>query len=60
VNLLAAGTQEQVRSRVRSLMETCGSRGRFAIGSGNSITDYIPLENYLAMIDEVLSFSIGA
>jgi hypothetical protein len=36
-------------------METCGSRGRYAIGSGNSIPSYIPVSNYLAMIDEALN-----
>ncbi len=36
------------------LMERCGRRGRYAIGSGNSIPSYVPLENYLAMVDEAL------
>jgi len=52
VNLLAKGTEEEVRRRVRRLIEICGGRGRFAIGSGNSIPSYIPVENYLAMVDE--------
>jgi uroporphyrinogen decarboxylase len=55
VNILAGGTPDNVRRRVRELKEVCGSRGRYAIGSGNSIPSYIPLENYLAMVDEVLS-----
>jgi uroporphyrinogen decarboxylase len=52
INILAKGTEEQVRRRVRRLMEICGSRGRFAVGSGNSIPSYVPVENYLAMVDE--------
>lgn len=56
IHLLAAGSQGEVRKRVRSLVENCGPKGRFAIGSGNSIPDYVPVENYLAMIDEILSF----
>jgi len=32
-----------------------GARKRFALGSGNSILSYIPVENYLAMLDEALS-----
>ena len=43
-----------VRTEVRRLIETCHPRGRFAIGSGNSIPSYVPVENYLAMIDEAL------
>jgi uroporphyrinogen decarboxylase len=52
INILAGGTPEQVRARVRFLMDTCGARGRFAIGSGNSIPSYIPVVNYLAMLEE--------
>ena len=53
VDILAAGTPEQVRKRTRTLIEACGS-GRYAVGSGNSIPSYIPAENYLAMVDEAL------
>lgn len=56
VHLLATGSQDQIRSRVRQIIETCSQKGRFAIGSGNSIPDYVPVENYLAMVDEALSF----
>ena len=55
MDILAAGTPEQVRQKTRALIETCGQRGRYAIGSGNSIPDYVPVENYLAMIDETLT-----
>jgi uroporphyrinogen decarboxylase len=54
VHRLTTGTPEQVRQRVRFLIDTCGGRGRYAIGSGNSIPSYIPLENYLTMVDEAL------
>ena len=52
INILGAGTEEQVRERVRFLVRTCGDRGRYAVGSGNSIPSYIPVENYLSMLDE--------
>ena len=55
VDILAAGTPEQVRKRARTLIEGCGAGGRYAIGSGNSIPSYIPVENYLAMVDEALA-----
>jgi len=54
IHVLSTGTPQQVRERTRFLVETCGARGRFAIGSWNSIPSYIPVENYLAMIDEAL------
>lgn len=54
VDVLAARPPEDVRSYVRGIIETCAPRGRFAIGSGNSIPSYIPLENYLTLLDEAL------
>ena len=52
LNILASGSPDDVRSRTRLLIETCGARGRYAIGSGNSIQSYVPVENYLAMVGE--------
>lgn len=52
LNILSAGTTDDVRRRTRFLMETCGAGGRYAIGSGNSIPSYVPVENYLSMLDE--------
>ena len=52
LNILSAGTPEDVRRRTRQLIETCTPRGRYAIGSGNSIPSYVPRDNYLAMVAE--------
>lgn len=52
VHTLSAGTPADVRRRARQLIETCAPRGRYAIGSGNSIPSYVPVENYLAMVAE--------
>ena len=56
VDILAASTPDRVRRRTRELMETCGARGRYAVGSGNSIPSYIPVDNYLAMVDEAVGY----
>jgi len=45
LNILAGGTPEQVRARTRERVETCGARGRYAIGSGNSVPSYVPVDN---------------
>jgi uroporphyrinogen decarboxylase len=52
MDLLARGTEEQVRGRVREIIARCAPGGRFALGTGNSIASYIKCENYFAMIDE--------
>jgi uroporphyrinogen decarboxylase len=57
INILGASSPEEVRNQTRFLVETCGSRGRYAIGSGNSIPSYIPPDNYLAMVDEAVKLS---
>jgi uroporphyrinogen decarboxylase len=57
VNVLSAGSEAEVRHRTRRLIERCGPRGRFAVGSGNSIPSYVPARNYLAMVDEALDVS---
>ncbi len=54
MNVLAAKPPEEVRRYVRRIIDTCAPKGRFAIGSGNSIASYIPVENYLTMLDEAL------
>jgi uroporphyrinogen decarboxylase len=55
VNILSGASPNAVRERTRFLIETCGARGRYAIGSGNSIPSYVPPENYLAMVDEAVA-----
>jgi uroporphyrinogen decarboxylase len=52
VDLLARGTVDQVRARTRQILEACAPGGGFIMGSGNSVTNYCKIENYLAMIDE--------
>jgi uroporphyrinogen decarboxylase len=45
---------DNLRKYIRNIIEECAPGGRFAIGAGNSIPSYIPLENYLTMLDESL------
>jgi len=54
VDVLARGDEATIRKRVRTIVESCAPKGRFALGSGNSIPSYVPVESYLAMIDEAL------
>ena len=57
IDFLARATPEEVRKRTRRTLEHCMPGGRYALGSGNSITGYVPLENYLAMWEEGLRFN---
>lgn len=58
MNLLAAGTEDAVRRRVRSILDSCASKGRYILGTGNSVASYIPLENYAALIDEAKRWNL--
>ncbi len=44
----------ELRRYVRGIIDDCAPGGRFAIGAGNSMPEYIPLDNYLTFVDEVL------
>jgi uroporphyrinogen decarboxylase len=55
INTLTRSTPQEVRREIARLMEECGALGRYAVGSGNSIPSYIPVENYLAMVEEAVT-----
>jgi len=52
MHILAAGTEEMVRAATRHAIQTCAPGGGYVFGSGNTIANYVPLGNYLAMLDE--------
>jgi uroporphyrinogen decarboxylase len=43
---------EEVRVHTRELMQRCATGGGWALGTGNSVANYIPTENFIAMLDE--------
>lgn len=52
VDFLCRASEEQVREYVRRVIDVCGPGGGYALGTGNSVANYIPVRNYLAMLDE--------
>jgi uroporphyrinogen decarboxylase len=57
INVLTRASEPQLRAYVRRILDKCAPGGRYALGSGNSIPSYIPLDNYLIMLDEALRWS---
>ncbi len=55
VDFLCRSTPEQVAQRARAMLERSEADGAYALGSGNSIPDYVPMENYFAMIATIHS-----
>jgi uroporphyrinogen decarboxylase len=41
-----------IRKRVRETLDVCTPGGGYALGTGNTAANYIPLDNYLTMVDE--------
>ena len=52
MHLLTVGTKEQIRKRTREILDACGGHGRYVLGTGNSVANYVPIKNYLTMLDE--------
>jgi uroporphyrinogen decarboxylase len=52
VDFLCRASETQVRKRVRDTLEVCMPGGGYCLGTGNSVANYIPTENYIAMLDE--------
>lgn len=50
VDFLCRSTPEEIFARSTAMLERTWDRGRYALGSGNSIPAYVPRENFLAMI----------
>lgn len=53
---LTRGTPEEVRREVAERILAIGPGGGYCVSSGNSITAYVPMENYLAMREAVFDY----
>ncbi|MDP7636063.1 MAG: uroporphyrinogen decarboxylase family protein [Phycisphaerae bacterium] len=56
VDNLGRMEEPDLRVYVRKILDECMPR-RFALGSGNTVANYIPVRNYLAMVDEARCWS---
>lgn len=52
VDFLCRADEEQIRREVREVLGKCLPGGGYCLGTGNSVANYIPVDNYLAMLDE--------
>ena len=56
VDILSRGTPAQIRDIVRDLICDVGVGGGYCVGSGNTVPNYVPVENFRAMVDTTLKF----
>ena len=52
VDFLCRADEATIRARVRDTLDICMPGGGYCLGTGNSVANYIPLDHYLAMLDE--------
>ena len=57
VDKLCRLDETELRAYVRDIIDKCNPGGGYALGSGNSITNYIPLESFLIIVPLVYSYS---
>ncbi len=47
---------EDVYNRTKNMLKISTDHGAYALGTGNSVQEYVPDENYFAMIQAVHDF----
>ncbi|MBC7329116.1 nucleoside 2-deoxyribosyltransferase [bacterium] len=53
---LSRGTPKEVEEEVKRLIKEIAPGGGYCLGSSNSIPEYVPLENYKAMLESGLKY----
>jgi len=58
MDFLCRSDEAAIRKRVRETLEVCMPGGGYCLGTGNTVANYVPLENYLVMLDEGNKFKV--
>lgn len=53
MDFVVRSTTEAIYKRSRAMLDRSADRGGYALGTGNSVPEYVPEENYWAMISAV-------
>jgi uroporphyrinogen decarboxylase len=52
VDFLCRSDEGAIRRRVRQTIDACLPGGGWCLGTGNTVANYIPIDHFLAMVDE--------
>ncbi|KAA3610920.1 MAG: uroporphyrinogen-III decarboxylase-like protein [Calditrichaeota bacterium] len=55
VDFICSKSPPELRTYTRQKIEACFYDGFWALGTGNSLTDYMPVENYVTVLEEAIS-----
>jgi uroporphyrinogen decarboxylase len=57
VDFLCRHSPAEIMEQTKRVMDFCSRGGGYAIGTGNTVANYIPVENYLAMLKAAADFN---
>jgi len=52
VDVICRSGEKELRAYARRIIDECFADGWWALGTGNSLTDYMPVENYMIVLEE--------
>lgn len=58
VDKICRDSKDEVVKHTRFLIDNCAKDGGYAIGTGNSVADYINVENFLTMLEEAFNYGV--
>lgn len=59
VDVICRSAPDELRRYTRRKIEACFADGHWALGTGNSLPDFMPVENFIVVLEEGLNVSGG-
>jgi uroporphyrinogen decarboxylase len=57
MDFICRADESAIRARVRDTLRVCMPGGGYCLGTGNTVANYVPVDSYLAMLDEGRRFA---
>lgn len=57
MDFICRADESAIRERVHDTLEVCMPAGGYCLGTGNTVANYVPVDNYLTMLDEGRRFA---
>jgi uroporphyrinogen decarboxylase len=59
MDFLCRSDEKAIRKRVMETLAVCMPGGGYCLGTGNTVANYVPVDNYLIMLDEGRKFPLS-
>jgi len=56
IDKLVRYDEDDLRLYIRTILDSCMPQGRYICGTGNSVTNYVPVKNYLILLEECVNW----